>query len=150
MPRRSPQQQVLDARDVLAEAYPAWGRGVLGITVLTHGVLGEGLSGDSWVVAADQLLLTLGRFRQVPDEQAERRWRDLSRFLQANWRTRSDRLRFWRSVVFRPSSFTRTQLESFGMLLSGGMTLVIGVLYYPALWLALQVLSALAGTLSGH
>lgn len=40
---RTPQQQVMEAREVLMVAYPAWNRSVLALTVLTHGTLGEGL-----------------------------------------------------------------------------------------------------------
>lgn len=77
----TPQQQVMRARDVLAAAYPAWRGGILAWTVVAHGTLGEGLAGDVWVVGFDELALALGRFRQVPDEAAQRRWHDLSRFL---------------------------------------------------------------------
>ena len=133
---RTPQQQVLNAREVLMAAYPPWGRGVLGFVAVGLGALGEGLEGDPWVVGVDQLALALGRFRHVPDDGSLRRWRDLSRFLMANRRTGKDRLRFWREVVFHPSGFSRQQLIGFGCAVGGGMPLVISTAYYPAVWLS--------------
>lgn len=99
---RTPQQQVINAREVLMAAYPPWGRGVLGFVAVGLGSLGEGLEGDPWVVVTNHLALTLGRSRQMPDDAALRRWRDLSRFLMANRRTGKDRLRSWREVAFDP------------------------------------------------
>ncbi len=47
---RSPQQQALNARDVLRDAYPSWRPTSVALTVLTHGELGTGFQGDAWVV----------------------------------------------------------------------------------------------------
>ena len=137
---RTPQQQVMDAREVLMAAYPAWNRSVLALTVLTHGTLGEGLEDSDWVVGIGELAAALGRFRQVPDEPSRRRWQDLGRFLEANKRTRRDRVRFLRREVLHPSNFGRSQAFAFGMLFGATLPLVIGTILMVMEWYVLRAL----------
>ncbi len=122
---RTPQQQALNARDVLIAAYPAWGARPMAFTALTHATLGETFADDIWVVSAADLPAVLGRFRKVPDEQARRRWTDLSRFLAANKPTLRERLRFIRSDVLNPRHFSRVQLVGFGSFLASGIPLLM-------------------------
>ncbi len=110
----SPQQQVMAAREVLMAAYPPWNQNVLALMVITHGTLGEGLEDSDWVVEIGHLAAALGRFRELPDGASERRWQDMARFLEANRRTRRDRMRFLRLEVLRPSNFARLQLLGLG------------------------------------
>lgn len=131
---RTPQQQVMEAREVLTAAYPAWNRSVLALTVLTHGTLGEGLEDSEWVVGIGQLAAALSRFRQVPDEPSKRRWQDLARFLEANKRTRRDRMRFLRREVLHPSRFGRQQLFAFGLLLGAATPLIVGIIIFVMEW----------------
>ncbi len=121
---RTPQQQVMDAHEVLMAAYPAWNRSVLALTVLTHGTLGEGLEDSDWVVGIGELAAALGRFRQVPDGPSKRRWQDLERFLDANKRTRRDRMQFLRREVLHPSNFSRQQVFAFGMVFGAAIPLI--------------------------
>lgn len=132
---RTPQQQALDARDVLAVAYPALGARPLAFTVMTHAVLGETFADDLWVITAADLPAVLGRFRQVPDEASRRRWTDLARFLSANRRTRRDRVRFVRSHILNPRHFQRSQILGFGMLLAAGVPLlmILALLMIPVI-----------------
>ena len=117
---------VLNAREVFLAAYPPWDRQVLAFTALTHGVLGEGLQGDQWVVTADQLGVAIGPFLRLPDEMEYRRWEDLSRFLRANRSTQRDKLRFLRDEVLHPKNFSRSQLIGMGAAVGAGFPLVIG------------------------
>ncbi len=139
---RTPQQQVMEAREVLMAAYPAWNRSVLALTVLTHGTLGEGLEDSDWVVGIGQLAAVLGRFRQVPDEPSKRRWQDLARFLEANKRTRRDRIRFLRREVLHPPNFGREQLFAFGMLFGAAVPLIVGTITFVMEWYLLRASSS--------
>lgn len=145
---RTPQQQVMDAREVLMAAYPAWNRSVLALTVLTHGTLGEGLENSDWVVGVGQLVAALGRFRQVPAEPSRRRWQDLARFLEANKRTRQDRMRFlWREVL-HPSKFSRQQVFAFEMLFGAAVPLVVGTITLVMEWYLLRALPSITHALA--
>jgi len=145
---RTPQQQVMEAREVLMAAYPSWNRSVLALTVLTHGTLGEGLQDCDWVVGIGQLAAALGRFRQAPDEPSRRRWQDLARFLEANKRTRRDRMRFLRREVLHPSNFGRQQLVAFGMLLGAAVPLVAGTITLVMEWYLLRALPPITHALA--
>lgn len=124
---------------MLLAAYPAWGQSALAVTVLTHGTLGESFDGESWVVTIEQLGTALGRLRHLPNEAGLRRWADLSRFLSANRRTRSDKIRFWRSHVLKPKNFGRGQLVAFGIAMGSGLPLILGSFNYPLMWFLVRV-----------
>lgn len=145
---RTPQQQVMEAREVLMAAYPAWNRSVLALTVLTHGTLGEGLEDSDWVVGIGQLATALGRFRQVPDEPSKRRWQDLARFLEANKRTQRDRMRFLRREVLHPSNFGRPQVFALGMLFGAAVPLIVGTITLVMQWYLLRALPPITHALA--
>ncbi len=142
---RSPQQQALNARDVLRDAYPSWRPTSVALTVLTHGELGTGFQGDAWVVKVQHLPMALARFQRDPTPMSQRAWTDLERFLRACRQTRRERWRFFRNTQLAPKGFSRQQLLGFGLMMgvcSISTFCLAGFLLQEVCVPALKILSA--------